>query len=389
VRPIIFLGPTLSVTDAARELDADYQPPVRMGCVIQAARRDPPAIGIVDGYFDRVPAVWHKEILWALSRGISVFGAASLGALRAAELADFGMIGVGEIYNAYRRGDWEDDDEVALVHADASQGYLALSEPMANIRATLAKAVRCGVITPATGDALVAVGKAQFYPERVWPRLLAQGRANGLDGAQLEALGAWVRGHAVNLKGEDALQMLRVIRDHLQRGAPPVSAAFDFEETTLWKTAVSRTETADRAVLDEFFLDLELQHQILDAIQARWELVERPRALLEELRRRGLYDQLADRGAQKSRTLAELGLEQPAPGLTGLAEDDLLAWLFHDRLGGWPEDVAAFLRERGWTSERELGMIAAREYLLERESRQTPGPGNGTAAARRAPGTPS
>ena len=56
----------------------------------------PGAIGVIDGYFDGVPSVWHKEILWALSQGIRVFGGASMGALRAAELDGFGMTGVSD-----------------------------------------------------------------------------------------------------------------------------------------------------------------------------------------------------------------------------------------------------------------------------------------------------
>jgi len=55
------------------------------------------------GYFEIVPTVWHKEILWAMDRGIHVYGGASIGALRAAELADFGMTGIGQIYEQLPR----------------------------------------------------------------------------------------------------------------------------------------------------------------------------------------------------------------------------------------------------------------------------------------------
>ena len=63
----------------------------------------PAVIGIIDGYFEIVPTVWHKEILWAMAQGIHVFGAASIGALRAAELDAFGMRGIGRIYEAVPR----------------------------------------------------------------------------------------------------------------------------------------------------------------------------------------------------------------------------------------------------------------------------------------------
>ena len=50
-----------------------------------------------------------------MSQGIHVFGSASMGALRA-ELCPFGMVGVGRIFEAYRDGELEDDDEVAVIH---------------------------------------------------------------------------------------------------------------------------------------------------------------------------------------------------------------------------------------------------------------------------------
>src|SRR5437763_12688169 len=119
----VFTGPTLSADEGRAELDAVYLPPVSQGDLYRVARRSPQAIGIVDGYFERVPAVWHKEILWALTRGIHVYGSASMGALRAAELDVFGMVGVGEIFEAYRDGVLEDDDEVAVAHAYAEAGF--------------------------------------------------------------------------------------------------------------------------------------------------------------------------------------------------------------------------------------------------------------------------
>ena len=100
-----------------------------------------------------MPAVWHKEILPALDEGIAVFGAASMGALRAAELDAFGMIGVGDIYAGYRDGVLEDDDDVAIAHATAEEGFRELSDAMVNIRATARAAERAAVIGATTRTA--------------------------------------------------------------------------------------------------------------------------------------------------------------------------------------------------------------------------------------------
>src|SRR5262245_14942991 len=169
---VIFTGPTISAEDARRELDATYLPPVSQGDVYRAAVRKPLAIGIIDGYFDRVPAVWHKEILWAMSNGVHVFGAASMGALRAAELAEFGMVGIGTIFENFRDGLLEDDDEVAVVHAPQELGFLVCSDAMVNIRQTMQRACVERVISDATRKALVGIAKDLFYPERLFGQIL-------------------------------------------------------------------------------------------------------------------------------------------------------------------------------------------------------------------------
>jgi hypothetical protein len=233
----IFLGPTLSRDDAQAVLDAIYLPPAAQGDVYRAARTQPRAIGIIDGYFEHLPAIWHKEVLWAMAQGIHVFGAASMGALRAAELAAFGMEGVGEIFDAYRTGALEDDDEVAVAHAAAEDGYAALSEAMVNIRATVAQAVVAGIIGPKTGDALVRIGKRLFYAERTYPFMLKLARAEGLPPADIDRFHAWLPAGRVDQKRRDALAMLQLIAERLATGLPPKRVTYQVENTDFWEQA--------------------------------------------------------------------------------------------------------------------------------------------------------
>jgi hypothetical protein len=158
-------------------------------------------------------AVWHKEILLALERGIAVWGAASMGALRAAELAPFGMLGVGTIYRAYARGSLVADDEVAVAHLPAEQGYRAVSDALVNLRDGIARAP---MLTAATRLRLVELARARFYRERSWPTLLADARAAGLPKRQLDALATWPK---PDRKAADARLLLsRLARD---RGTKP------------------------------------------------------------------------------------------------------------------------------------------------------------------------
>ncbi|MGH2583715.1 MAG: TfuA-like protein [Dehalococcoidia bacterium] len=242
----VFTGPTLSPDEARAQLDAVCLPPVSQGDVYRASLTRPEAIGIIDGYFERVPAVWHKEILWAMHQGIHVFGSASMGALRAAELAPFGMEGVGAIFEAFRDGSLTDDDEVAVAHGSAEAGYQAQSEAMVNIRRTLAEAGAAGVIGPATRDALAGIAKATFYPERGYARLLRRSMEAGVPATEVAALRAWLPRGRVDQKRADALAMLRVMRERLSAGLAPKRVDYAFEYTDAWDAA--RRSAGDTAI---------------------------------------------------------------------------------------------------------------------------------------------
>jgi len=237
---IVFLGPTMSVAEARTILDARYLPPASQGDVLLAARQRPLAIGIIDGYFERVPAVWHKEILWAMREGVHVFGASSMGALRAAELSAFGMKGVGKIFDAFSSGALEDDDEVALVHAAAENDFRPASEPMVNIRATLMSAVENSIVSRETARELEVSTKALFYPDRNYGALLDLGRSRALPQAELNALASFIAVARVDQKRDDAILMLKAVETCCQEGSP-LSVTFSLAMTDAWVEAKRQT----------------------------------------------------------------------------------------------------------------------------------------------------
>src|SRR5919197_253142 len=89
LKKCIFVGPSLNDTLLDRTIMRFG--PAQLGSVYLAAQSGFKIIGLVDGIFGNVPAVWHKEILYALDRGCVVCGSSSIGALRAAELYAYGM----------------------------------------------------------------------------------------------------------------------------------------------------------------------------------------------------------------------------------------------------------------------------------------------------------
>lgn len=234
----MFLGPTLGHTDARALLDADYRPPAEAGDVYRAVRAGAETILVVDGCFQRVPALRHKEILYALSRGVTVHGCSSIGALRAAELHPYGMVGVGEVFDAYLSGRINQDDEVAVTHAGAEAGYRRTSEAMIDIRYALRAAARTGLISGSVATWLAAYAKRSFYPYRDWGSLCDAGRRHGLPDDDLTALAGWVRAAQPSIKADDARRALRLVAD----GTPLPPARPVFEPTNIWYW-LERTES--------------------------------------------------------------------------------------------------------------------------------------------------
>ena len=258
----IFVGPTLPAEEIARTQGFVCLPPVAQGDLYRAARLRPRAIGVIDGFFSGAPSVWHKEILWAISQGVPVFGSASMGALRAAELHAFGMRGVGRIFEAFRDGGLEDDDEVAVVHGPAELDYVAASEAMVNIRATLARAEAEGVLSSSSRRALDAFAKSLFFPQRSWEALLAGAAAQGVAESEQAALRDWLPRGRVDQKRLDALEMLAAMAEApnpSERAGPK----FNFEWTAFWDEFVQRSDAVSgkasssprQRILDELRLE--------------------------------------------------------------------------------------------------------------------------------------
>jgi hypothetical protein len=145
--------------------------------MLSLAKGSPHRVLLIDGIFETARAPWHKEILVLLAEGFDVWGAASLGALRAAELHGFGMRPEGSIARAYAVGRIIGDDEVAVAHAPAEFGHRALSLAQVDVRATLAGALRDGVLTRDEARSLRAVSRSIFFKDRTMPALIAAAAA--------------------------------------------------------------------------------------------------------------------------------------------------------------------------------------------------------------------
>jgi hypothetical protein len=162
----VFTGPTLSPDDLALQDEALWlRPPIRHGDLFDPQIEPGDTVVIIDGVYHQSPAVRHKEIIWALGRGVRVIGAASVGALRAAELHECGMIGVGAIWRAYVNGSLDGDDEVAV--AQSTNGDLrACTWPLVRVRQVVGMALSGDVIDAAQADRLISALADVYYAHR-------------------------------------------------------------------------------------------------------------------------------------------------------------------------------------------------------------------------------
>ncbi|GAA0571929.1 TfuA-like protein [Paractinoplanes ferrugineus] len=204
----LFVGPTLQTTDVPGDADLVIRPPVAAGDLLALPLRPGDVVGIIDGYFHQNQAIPHKEILAVLDRGVRVLGAASIGALRAAELHSFGMTGIGGIFADYRDGRLRADDEVALLHGPAEDHFRPLSAPLVNIRAGLAVAVRAGLCTAGqVRDIVGALGRIP-YRDRNHRRIDAYAREAGLTPPAARRLADFCRDNPVDRKRADGRELV-------------------------------------------------------------------------------------------------------------------------------------------------------------------------------------
>jgi len=165
---LIFAGPTLFGSRIALPAGVELRPPARCGDIARAIATRPTAIGLIDGVFGDAPSVWHKELLAAIDAGIAVYGAGSLGAVRAAELDREGMTGIGGVYRSYRSGRQNRDDAVLVVHAPAELGWRPLTVALVDIEVTLAMAD----IAADDRSGLLRLARRMPFEQRTWKNLL-------------------------------------------------------------------------------------------------------------------------------------------------------------------------------------------------------------------------
>ncbi|MFM9865020.1 MAG: TfuA-like protein [Micropepsaceae bacterium] len=197
---VVFAGPSIYGLEFDRT-GLTLHPPAACGDVLKAVLNGAKAVGLIDGVFANEPSVWHKEILHILSRSVPVLGAASMGALRAAECDSFGMVGIGHIYADYRDGVRTADSDVALLHAPAEMAFRPLTVALVDVEATLEAALAKRALLPVQADNLARRARELHFTKRTWSALAA---AANIDPGVLQSC-------QVERKRQDALALIEAM----------------------------------------------------------------------------------------------------------------------------------------------------------------------------------
>jgi len=209
--PVVFAGISLPHSEVARLLSADIRPPVRRGDL--DALRDRRVVAIIDGELDKAAVLPVDEIRRAIARGFDVWGAASVGALRAAELRQSGMQGAGWVYEAFCAGRIAGADEIAVIYDAYSLRPLTI--PLVSIRFCLEVLVTTGKFESDEVETAMTALKRLTVEQRDRRTVLLQ-LADTFGQRRLKTHLKMRAGQSTSIKGRDARDLLRKLVDDQQ-----------------------------------------------------------------------------------------------------------------------------------------------------------------------------
>jgi hypothetical protein len=161
-----------------------------------------------------------------------------MGALRAAECAAFGMVGLGEVFRLYADGVECDDAAVAQVHAPGGLGWVPLSEAAVTVDATITACRRAGTISPDEADQLLVACRAVFHEDRTMGAVV---RAADIGPDRKASILAALTHGRIDIKRHDGLAVVDwLVTRPDRRGTPPTS--WTFAETGPWRAFLAEED---------------------------------------------------------------------------------------------------------------------------------------------------
>ncbi|HUB76062.1 MAG TPA: TfuA-like protein, partial [Solirubrobacteraceae bacterium] len=203
----VFAGPSIAPDRLAAALPgARIAPPIARGDLELLGGDGIGSFLILDGAFAHAQAVSPSEIVDSIAAGARIAGAASIGAIRAAECWPAGMAGAGAVHRLYRLGVLRDDDEVAVA-TDPERGFAAVSTALVDVRFAVLAALRRGLLDRERAGSLLAAARGLHFASRGWRAIFAA--AGVAPGAELRSLC-----EATDVKRRDARAAVSLLAAH-------------------------------------------------------------------------------------------------------------------------------------------------------------------------------
>jgi YcaO-like protein with predicted kinase domain len=140
----VFIGGSLQENERYLDSDIIYVTPAQQGDMFMTILEGFKNIIIIDGYFYSKFPCTTFEVMLALEEGINVFGSSSIGALRSVELDNYGMTGVGYVYEYLKKQHIKPYHIVAQIYDDNDK---SMNVPLVNIIYFLERSLFEGIIS--------------------------------------------------------------------------------------------------------------------------------------------------------------------------------------------------------------------------------------------------
>jgi hypothetical protein len=236
----VFSGPSTAGSQVRGLAGLCPHPPIAQGDLYRLRLGPGDIVLIIDGVCRDHPQVRHKEILALCAEGVRVYGAAGIGALRARELSDHGMTGLGTVFGWYRDGRLNSDADVAFVHGEADAGYRVSTHALVSVLDACDRLVSAGRLDAGAVPSAMDIARSVHFTERSAAALVAVARGSAHESA-MRAIATLLADPGLEVKRRDAEAAIRGLLARPSDGStrPVVAGVPDSSYAREWRLEFS------------------------------------------------------------------------------------------------------------------------------------------------------
>ena len=211
----IYSGLTLDRATIAKHLpDADVGNPIQRGDIWRDIKNRTHVVLIIDGKFHHNLPVSINEIMDGLRCGIAIYGSSSMGALRAAELYPYGMVGHGKIFEFIKNDRYFRDDYLGQTFIEDKGVPREFSQSYIDLYFNMEALLLAHKISRVTFDAVTSLYRDLPYPSRNFATLK---RSIDKQDDEMKWASEAISQRMGSQKRADALSLLKFVKAELKR----------------------------------------------------------------------------------------------------------------------------------------------------------------------------